>query len=270
MVPSVIAGAALSSRVLLVATDFDGTLSPLVEDHRLAGPAAGAIRALERLCAIPGTHVGVLSGRGLADLGSRLGSPGGWALFGSHGAESGDGPVAPIPAAMADRLRAIEKALRCLCGAVRGLAVETKPRGVALHYRGIGPGDEARVEASILRMVEEHPELRMLRGSRVVEFVVDPTTKADALRTLRLRVDATVVVFVGDDLTDEHAFRSLRPCDFGIKVGPGETAARFRLGSVDEVVRFLEELGSIRAARFRPVEAEAWSGGSTRRGGASG
>lgn len=91
-------------------------------------------------------------------------------------------------------------------------------------------------------------------GSMVIEFLADTITKADGLRRLRHRTGASAVIFVGDDLTDEHAFLSLTPSDAAVKVGPGDTRAQYRVGSVDDVARLLILLAD---------EREAWVRGRT-------
>jgi len=231
---------------LLVAADFDGTLSPLSWHHSQAEPAPGAIAALERLSALSGTHVAIISGRGLADVRARLGSHDRWDVFGSHGAESREGTCHPIAGDMRLRLAALEARVTDLRARFAELMVESKPRGVAVHFRALSIGDAKAAEASVLQIAADYPQLGLQSGSKVVEFLADRVTKADALASLRSRRGVTNLVFIGDDLTDEHAFRSMRPSDFSIKVGPGETAARFRLPSVDTVVEFLTLLAGLR------------------------
>ena len=253
-IPSALAHPISSALVLLVAADFDGTLSPLAEHHSRAEPTPGALAALDRLSEIPNTHVAIVSGRGLEDVRLRLGRHDRWDLFGSHGAEVHGDASQPIPSDLRDRLRELDSRLEALCDRFAGLTVESKPRGIAVHYRALTEGEGAVAEEAVLRLATEFPELGLQAGTKVVEFLADRVTKADALCSLRTKYGASVVVFIGDDLTDEHAFRSLRPCDFGIKVGQGDTAARFRLLSVDDVVRFLSALADFREAWSRNRE----------------
>jgi trehalose 6-phosphate phosphatase len=236
---------------LLVAADFDGTLSPLSWHHSQAEPAPGAVTALDRLSGLPRTRVAVVSGRGLADIRARLGSHDRWDVFGSHGAESREGTCHPIAGDMRLRLDALEARVTDLRAHFAELVVESKPRGVAVHFRALSSGDAKAAEASVLQIAADYPQLGLQSGSKVVEFLADRVTKADALASLRSRHDVTDVVFIGDDLTDEHAFRSMRPSDFSVKVGPGGTAARFRLPSVDTVVEFLTLLAGLRERSLR-------------------
>ena len=68
------------------------------------------------------------------------------------------------------------------------------------------------------------------------------TDKGEAIDILRDQHDATAVVFFGDDVTDEKAFRRLRDADIGVKVGSGETLARYRIGSPEDVATALRQL----------------------------
>lgn len=260
-----------ASPSLLVAADFDGTLSPLSRHHAHAEPAPGAVAALDRLSELPGTHVAVVSGRGLADVRARLGSHDRWDMFGSHGAESRAGACHPISGDMRVRLDALEARVTKLRARFAELVVESKPRGVAVHFRALSSRDATAAEAAALEIAADFPQLGLQSGSKVLEFLADRVTKADALASLRARHEVTDVAFIGDDLTDEHAFRSMQPSDFAIKVGPGETAARFRLPSVEAVVDFLTVLASLRDRSPNDrVPTERISASEPVRGGSSG
>ena len=142
---------------------------------------------------------------------------------------------------------------------------------MAVHFRALGSRDATAAEAAALEIAADFPQLGLQSGSKVLEFLADRITKADALASLRTRHDVTDVVFIGDDLTDEHAFRSMQPSDFAIKVGPGETAARFRLPSVEAVVEFLTVLATLRDRSPNDrVPTERISASEPVRGGSSG
>src|SRR5580692_5020519 len=94
--------------VLLVATDFDGTLAPLVDEPSRAEAHRESVVALKVLAGLPQTHVAVISGRALADLSGRMHEVEPAHFVGSHGSEFDHGFAAPIPAesmALRDKLR---------------------------------------------------------------------------------------------------------------------------------------------------------------------
>ncbi|QOI99140.1 MAG: trehalose-phosphatase [Phycisphaeraceae bacterium] len=229
--------------VLLVACDYDGTLSELVRDPSRAAAHAGALGALRGLVSAGWTTTAVISGRVYADLVSFLGSPLPTIVVGSHGAEwSGVG--VGLSAEQSGLLSRVTEAARGVASRHDGVLVEIKPAGVAVHVRGVPGGSAVVREAegacgSMVGVLTRH-------GSEVVEFTVVPSDKGEALRRARYASGATGVLFVGDDITDEDAFRALSPGDVGIKVGEGETAAGLRIGGVGEVAEVLEALLGMR------------------------
>ncbi len=257
-----IAAHVASTPVLLVATDFDGTLADLVLRPGDAAPRPDAMQALAALAATPSTSVAIVSGRSLADLRTRLSDPPGWTLSGSHGAEI-DGRLDPaLDPVQADAIDRVDAELRAIAEGHPGCLVDRKPRGVAFHYRGLADAETGRIVSRVASLAPQHPGLTMRLGSMVVEFLADRTTKGDALQRLRHGAGATAVIFVGDDLTDEHAFRALSPSDASVKVGPGASVAAFRVAGVDEVVRLLQALAEARRAwaerrRLVPINAHA-------------
>jgi trehalose 6-phosphate phosphatase len=90
--------------------------------------------------------------------------------------------------------------------------------------------------------------VHVTQGKEVAELVVVEASKGTALDLLRAQLGATGVLFVGDDLTDEKAFVRLRDGDVGVKVGPGDTAARYRVDDPEDVTDLLELLAAERRA----------------------
>ncbi|MCC5698244.1 DUF5911 domain-containing protein, partial [Klebsiella pneumoniae] len=81
--------------------------------------------------------------------------------------------------------------------------------------------------------------VEVTEGKMVIELSVVETDKGLALETLRHQVSATAAIFVGDDITDEKAFSRLHGPDIGIKVGPGETLAQYRVRDTADVATVL-------------------------------
>jgi trehalose-phosphatase len=84
--------------------------------------------------------------------------------------------------------------------------------------------------------------LTLKPGKEVLELAVTDADKGTALLRLRDDLGAVATVYLGDDRTDEDAFRALSPGDLTVKVGEGETAARYRVADPAAVVRLLETL----------------------------
>ncbi|CAN5364584.1 trehalose-phosphatase [soil metagenome] len=227
---------------LLVTSDFDGTLAPIVSHPGDARPLESAAVALRALAAQPSTTAALISGRALADLAvlSGLGAP--VHLIGSHGAEFDTGFTHEIDTAL---LGAIGEELTSIASRHPGVTVEAKPASVALHVRNAEPGhgDAALSEA---RHAAQSWDAHLTEGKAVLEFAVIVTDKGEAIDILRQRDDASAVVFFGDDVTDEKAFRRMRDDDIGVKVGPGDTAAGYRISTPEEVAAALEFLATAR------------------------
>ena len=239
------------TETLLVALDFDGTLSPLVDEPLAARALPEAQQAVRDLCALPHTRVALISGRALDSLMQVAQVPDAVLLSGSHGIEERfDAP--PALTLSPDELGRVAALRSALDDAITGLPevwIETKPAGFAVHTRLATPTDRAAAEERSRHAVASLPGLTERVGSNVVEFSVRSTTKGDAVTRLRELTGATAVVFAGDDVTDEDAFAVLGAHDVGIKCGPGDTRASHRVDSPAEVAGALAELARVRATR---------------------
>ena len=236
---------AAAARNLLITCDFDGTLAPIVSDPADARPLPDAADALVALSGLPSTHVALISGRALGVLRELSSMPEAVHLVGSHGAEFDAGFTHPIDEALLAR---IVNALNEIAAGRPGVTVETKPASVALHVRNAerADGEAALREA---RAAAEDWDVHLTAGKAVLEFAVIDTDKGEALDILRDQHGASAVVFFGDDVTDEKAFRRMRKSDVGVKVGPGETLAGYRVESPESVAAALRSLLDARATR---------------------
>lgn len=228
---------------LLVASDFDGTLSPIVNNPADARALPAGSAALLDLAALPDTFAALVSGRALDVLRELSGMPDSVHLVGSHGAEFNTGFTQTVDTAL---LAEIVDSLTEIANRYPGAAVETKPASAALHVRNASAADgEAALAAA--REAGKQWAAEPTEGKAVLEFAVVTTNKGSAIDVLRERDDATAVVFLGDDVTDEKAFARLRDGDVGVKVGPGPSAAQYRVGSPEDVAEALAYLAARRA-----------------------
>jgi trehalose-phosphatase len=236
---------------LILLTDFDGTLAPIAPDPAAVVIDDAARRGLAALAGSPRARVGVLSGRALPDIRRRVGLAG-VTYGGCHGLEiEGPGLSWQHPDALATGAAHpdLVDLLRGAIGAIPGVLVEDKGLSVALHYRNAAPGTASRVEAAAAQARRRWPALALLRGKRVVEVLPDVGwNKGECALWLRDRwardLDAPVAtVCLGDDETDELAFRALAGEAITVRVGEAwPSAATHRLGDVSDVGRLLQDL----------------------------
>ncbi len=233
-------GDVTASEVLLVATDFDGVLAPLVLDPSTSRALPGTIETLEALAELPGTAAAVVSGRDLDTLTQLTGLEGSRVTrIGSHGSQTSATGAQDLSAAQRQALAAVSEDLESLLAGHPGAYLEHKPAAVVLHTRRMPSGDSGAAEAAALEATTRHTGVHVLHGKHVVEVSVVRADKGTALVDLRDAVGATAVVYFGDDVTDEHAFERLGETDVTVKVGDGETAARFRVGEPEDVAAAL-------------------------------
>ncbi|OBK79800.1 trehalose-phosphatase [Mycobacterium sp. 1164985.4] len=230
--------AAAATPRLLITSDFDGTLAPIVSNPADARPLAEAADALIALADLPDTASALISGRALDVLRELSGMPLSVHLVGSHGAEFDSGFAHEVDDAQLQRITA---ELDEIANGKPGVTVETKPASVALHVRNAsaGDGEAALTEA---RDASTNWDAQLTEGKAVLEFAVIQTDKGEAIDILRSQENATAVVFFGDDVTDEKAFRRLSGDDVGVKVGPGETLATYRVETPEDVATALKYL----------------------------
>ena len=230
---------------LLVATDFDGVLAPIVSDPERSAPLAASMEALAGLAGSDHTTVAIVSGRERRQLRALVPAPDRFILVGSHGAELDDIEPDTDQQALLDSMT---DALSQLSLEVPGLFVESKSLSVAVHFRRVPVADRQRAVDAVDELRARWPA-KVVTGKEVVEFALATATKGDAMRALAERTGATATIYLGDDVTDEDAFAVLGPGDLGIKVGPGATAATRRVDSPADVSRLLERLLALRSAR---------------------
>jgi len=224
---------------LLVACDYDGTLAPIVEDPDQARPLPEAVAALRALAALPQTTVAVVSGRALRDLAILSRLPSEIHLVGSHGSEFDVGFVHGLAPELQDLRIQLFETLTEMTRGKRGVRLEAKPASVAVHTRSAEREVAAEVTQAVRSGPGSWPGVHLTAGKEVLELSVVSTNKGYAIDQLRVQASANAVLFLGDDVTDEHAFAHLHGHDVGIKIGEGDTKAAFRVPDPQTGVRVL-------------------------------
>ena len=201
----------------------------------------------------------MISGRPIADL-DRIFSPAKFSAAGAHGAEYrvGDGAIVECPAATVPQ-SAVDEAAE-FAAAHRGLLLERKKFGIALHYR-LAPELETRAHRlmdSLLR--NAGIGFRLIEGKMVLELLPESHTKGGAIEKILAYApfEDRRPVFVGDDVTDEDGFRVTNKLG-GVSIHVGnnaETDARYRLEDTAAVRRWLQEISERKATRVQGSAVE--------------
>lgn len=233
---------------LAVFLDYDGTLVPIRRRPDLARLGAERRSRLERLNR--GVPVGIVSGRPLSEIERLVGIPG-LAYAGNHGLELRVNGRTWIHPAAARRVRTVARAISAIRSATagfRGVFIEDKGLTASVHFRLAAARTHARLWAIVADEVRRsRGRLAFSQGKKVFEIRPNvPWDKGRGVGELLRRAGgrrARYPIYIGDDLTDEDAFRALRGRGLTIHVGPGpKTLAVCRLPGVDEVWEFLAAL----------------------------
>jgi trehalose-phosphatase len=220
----------------LVGFDVDGVLAPIVEHAADARLSPGVLEALDRLAT--SAQVVIVSGRSLHDLEHLFGFPASIDVIGSHGLERRGAD----PLELDDDERYTFEQLHLLGtkaveAAGRGAWLEEKPASVVVHVREAERELAERAVEAVSRLAAMISGAQVKHGHMVVELLARTTSKGEAIAGLR--TDGQSVVFLGDDVTDESVFELLGDRDVSVRVGDGDTAARFRLADPVAVAEFL-------------------------------
>lgn len=213
--------------------DYDGTLAPIVDDPMEAFPHPDIPEILDELA--DRFPVWVVTGRYLGDLEQLIDHS--FEAIGLHGIQRGrlNGPK---EYRISDDDRGSIQRLRQTAPVGGDVRLEEKGPMFALHYRGAADKEAAR--ATIRNWLTGKPDsLDAIWGKDVVELRPKGISKGTAVTEISARFSDRTPVYIGDDVTDEDAFRALGEKALTIKVGEGETEARYRLADVADVAAYL-------------------------------
>ena len=244
-------------RRLLLLSDFDGTLcefQPTPETVCLEPARRALVGALARRS---GVTVGLVSGRRLDDLRRRAEIDGPVYYAGLHGLEIvGPGGAAFLHERVAETrglLQVLARALAAHVAALDGVWLENKDLSLAVHTRQASTGDRDAARRLVERVVGPHLDrstFRLLPGSSVIEIMPNIAwTKGDAVRWIQADVERRLgpcwPVYLGDDRTDEDAFRAVGRDGLTIVVGERASEAELRLPGPAAVEAWLRGLSSL-------------------------
>ena len=236
------------ARDRLVILDYDGTIAPFSTDRGHALPYSSIPDLLDCMVSTCRTRVVLVTGRPAREIPPLLGLMPHPEIWGVHGLErlheNGSYELAFMSQTSQEALAA---AIKLLEEAGLGELCETKPGAIAVHWRGMNAViiEEIRTNAyQVLAPVACEANLLLAEFEGGLELRVRAACKGDAVRTLISEIDEAVpVAYLGDDLTDENAFRALKGRGMSVLVRPEyrATAADLWLRPPDEVLQFFHD-----------------------------
>lgn len=224
--------------------DYDGTLTPIVKRPELARLSGANRRLLENLS--KRVILGIISGRSLKDVKDLVKIPG-IIYAGNHGLEiefKGKLYIHPKVRGFRKVLDRIAKELRQRLGHIQGVIVEHKGLTLSLHYRCVNRLHQAEVKRIFNSSVKTR-KVKITKGKKVLE--VRPPVEwnkgravAEIIRQTKGRV---LPIYIGDDVTDEDAFKVVKKKGVAIYAGRRKKSyAEYFVWNVREAVKFLEKI----------------------------
>lgn len=234
-----------STRLLML--DYDGTLAPFTPDRMQAYPYPDLPELISKIMAAH-TRVVLISGRSARELLFLSGIHPQPEIWGSHGAERlfADGSY-EVDAPDVHHRMALQAARRALISAGLNERVETKPGSIAVHWRGLSTAHQRTTAAEVRRICEpltKESGLELLPFDCGLELRAPGKNKGDAVRTIMAEAGEDVAsAYLGDDHTDENAFRAIKRRGLAVLVRPElrPTIADVWLRPPEELVRFFRD-----------------------------
>ena len=247
----------LRGKLICLALDFDGTLVPIARTPDKAVMPKKTKDLLRRLSKKTNCRIAIISGRTLKDILKRVGLRN-IIYVGNHGFEI-KGPKitfkSPISVRYRKILEEIKNRLNDSLSSVEGVLIEDKEFSLSLHYRLVDKKSVSKVKTEFYAALLSHQlknDVRVKPGKMVLE-VVPPVAwnkgkvvlwlLEQRIFTMPNKKKKVFPVYIGDDVTDEDAFESLKNKGLTIFVGkPYNTKARFYLNDTKEVTMFLTKV----------------------------
>jgi len=232
---------------ILLLLDYDGTLVPIKKHPKLARLSPQRKTFLRKLANHPGIKMAIISGRKLSDIKKLVTVPG-LIYVGNHGLEmeiAGRRIIYPAVNRFVPTLKKIKAALSA-AHRIKGVLVEDKGYTLSVHFRLL-PADRLKTfhRLFLQAMRRWRAKVRITSGKKVIE--IRPPVDWDKGKAIKwvinkLRLGDYWPVYIGDDKTDEDAFRALKEKGMTIHVGGGKTLANMRVKNIGGVYRYLRSL----------------------------
>lgn len=246
----------LKNRYIMLFLDYDGTLTPIVERPELAKLPSHTRTILKELAGQKEIKIILISGRSLSNLKELVRIPN-LIYIGNHGFEF-EGPkihyIHPNALDAIKQLSALELQFKKAFEAFPEILIENKKLTLSIHYRNLEPEKIERAKSIFLKLAEPHvrnSDLSIAEGKKVWEL--RPQTQWNkgttviwlVARVLFQDAEHPLPLYIGDDITDEDAFKVLKHKGITVKVTQSAdeiSQADYHLKSPDEVVQFLKYL----------------------------
>lgn len=248
----------IADKYLMLFLDYDGTLTAIVESPDKALLPQQTIDLLKELSANRRCTIAVVTGRAAKDIKDKIGISN-IIYAGNHGLEI-QGPnikfKAPLPAGYKTSLKKIKSQLHKKLSSIKGVLLEDKGLSLSFHYRLVGRKQIPLVKNIFWRVVKPFiacNKVKIKTGKKV--FEIRPPIEWDKGKAVLWvlsrqkscsRAKPVLPVYIGDDVTDENAFRALKNKGLTIFVGrPKKSYAEYYLKNTKEVSKFLKWLNTL-------------------------
>ena len=250
----------LCGKFIFLFLDYDGTLASIAETPEKAAITAKNKETLAALLRAPQCRIAIISGRRLEDIKNRIGLEG-IIYVGNHGLEI-EGPKikfkSRIPSDYTNLLQNLKSDLQGEFASVKGVVIEDKGLGLSLHYRQAPVDDIPNVKAIFQEIISAPLKENKIRiKSAKMALEIRPPMSWDkgkvalwflARQRFVLKDKTSVIpLYIGDDVSDEDAFKALKDKGITIRVGgppppPEDSYAKYYVKDTLEVFRLLEEI----------------------------
>lgn len=230
-------------RLLLI--DYDGTLVKLQSRPEQAVPTDGVLKVLNNLADDTANEVWIVSGRNRSFLEEHLGHlPIG--IIAEHGGYIKKNEWQPVIKGEPEWKNLVIDIMQDYVDTNTNSFIEVKEFGIAYHYRNVPEKQGFNTSRELLMLLKNHMHntpTQIIDGNKVIEVKHFMAHKGTTCKNNVITGAHDFVIAFGDDKTDEDLFDMLKADnEYSVKVGKGNTTAKYRLNSVDEVLNFLTAL----------------------------
>ena len=253
----------LMDKFLFLFLDYDGTLTPIVKTPDKAFLSEEAKELLKKLAKVSDCPLAIISGGALKDIKSRVGLKG-IIYVGNHGLEI-EGPKIKFESQISPRLKSIIRHIyedaRSKFSRIKGVLIEDKGLTISIHYRLVDKKDIPELKRILAAIVEPYivrNKIKINSGKKVYE--IKPPVQWDKGKVVLWLMarqqfvqgdDKIFPIYIGDDNTDEDAFRALKNKGIAIFVGrSGKSEAQYYLKNTQEVAEFIRRITELKKRKI--------------------